>query len=83
VTTVRLTDAAELAAIDVFEAARAAGQPITAALVKQRVAELLAHPARGQCGCCEAPATARIGRIWAVASWWERATAATRRRALR
>ena len=40
----RMTDAAEIVALDVFEAAQAAGEPVTLALVKRRVDELLAHP---------------------------------------
>jgi hypothetical protein len=78
-----MSDAAEIVALDVFEAARAAGQPITVALVKQRVAELLAHTPECQCSHCEAAATAKIVHIWRVASAWERSTAATRRRAAR
>jgi hypothetical protein len=78
-----MTDAAELIAIDVFNAAQAAGEPVTMALVKQTMAELLAHPPECACGHCEAAATAREGHIWQVASAWERSTAATRRRAAR
>jgi hypothetical protein len=54
----RMSDPAELVTIDVFEAARAAGEPITMALVKRRVAELLAHPPECSCGRCEAAAIA-------------------------
>jgi hypothetical protein len=78
-----MTDAAELVAIDVFSAAQAAGEPVTMALVKRHVTELLAHPPECHCGRCEAAATARVGHIWRVASAWERSTATTRRRALR
>jgi hypothetical protein len=78
-----MSDAADIVAIDVFESARAAGEPITVALVKRRVAELLAHAPECACGRCEAAATARIGHIWQVASAWERSMAATRRRAWR
>jgi hypothetical protein len=80
---VRMSDAAELVAIDVFQAAQAAGQPVTMALVKRHVAELLSHPP--ECGCrgCEAAATAREGHIWQVAMAWQRSTAATRRRSAR
>jgi hypothetical protein len=78
-----MTDAAERVAIDVFEAARAADQPVTMALVKRTVAELLTHPAQCAYGHCEAAATARVGHIWQVASTWERSTARPWRRGAR
>jgi hypothetical protein len=82
--TVRQTDAAEFVAIDVFNTAQAAGEPVTMALVKRlHVTELLAHPPECECGRCEAAATAREGHIWRVASAWQRSTTATRRRAAR
>jgi hypothetical protein len=59
------------------------GEPVTMALVKRRVAELLAHPPTCECGRCEAASTARERHIWQVASAWQRSTAATRRRARR
>jgi hypothetical protein len=77
----RMTDAAELVAIDVFNAARAADQPVTMALVKRIIGELLAHPPGCACGRCEAAATAHVDHIWRIASAWEGCTAATRRRA--
>ena len=49
-----MSDAAEIVALDVFEAAQAAGEPVTVALVKQRVDELLAHPPACRCGRCGA-----------------------------
>jgi hypothetical protein len=78
-----MTDAAELVAIDVFETAQAAGEPVTMELVKQAMAELLGHAPGCSCGRCEAATTAREGHIWQVAIAWERSTATTRRRALR
>ena len=53
------------------------------ALVKQRVAELLAHPPECRCGRGEAAAVARVGHIWQIVVAWERSTTATRRRARR
>jgi integrase len=40
------------------------GQPITGAMVKQRIAELLKHPPGCDCGRCEAAAMARAGHVW-------------------
>jgi hypothetical protein len=51
--------------------------------MKQTVAELLEHPPECACGKCEAAAVARPVHICLIASAWERATAATRRRAAR
>ena len=80
---VRVRDAAELVAIDVFNAAEAANEPDSMALVKRHVAELLAHPPECACGHCEAAAIVRTGHVWRIASAWRGATAATRRRAAR
>jgi hypothetical protein len=81
--TVRMVEAAELVAIDVFETAQATGRPITITteLVKRHVAELLAHPPECACGRCEAAATASIGHIWRVVTSWQGCIEATRRRA--
>jgi hypothetical protein len=78
-----MTDAAEFVAIDVFNAAQAKGEPVTGALVKPVVCELLAHPPECDCGHCEAAATARTAHIWRVASAWQGAIAATGLRAAR
>jgi hypothetical protein len=58
-------------------------RPPARPLVKQTVAELLEHPPECACGKCEAAAVARPVHIYLIASAWERATAATRRRAAR
>jgi hypothetical protein len=50
---VRVTEAARLIAIDVFNTAQKAGQPVTAELVKRHVTELLAHVPECECGRCE------------------------------
>jgi hypothetical protein len=78
-----MSDAAELVAIDVFKAAQAAGEPITMALVKRHVTELLAHPPECECGRCEAAATARVGHVYAVAIGFQNAIAKNRRLARR
>jgi hypothetical protein len=78
---VLVRDAAELVAIDVFNAAQAANEPVTGDLVKRIVGELLAHPQDCACGRCEAAAIARAGHVWRIAAAWQGATAATRRRA--
>jgi hypothetical protein len=77
---VRQTDAAELVAIDVFNVAQAASEPVTMALVKRIVGELAAHPPECRRARCEAAATAHLEHIWRIGLAWEQSTAATRRR---
>lgn len=79
----RVTEAAELVAIEVFQPAQAANELVTGELVKRVVGELLAHPPECACGRCEAAATVRVGHVWRIAAAWAGATAATRRRAAR
>ena len=74
-----MSDAAEIVAIDVFEADQAAGEPVTVAFVKRRIGEPLAHAPECACGRCEVAAVARMAHIWRVATAWERSTAATKR----
>jgi hypothetical protein len=80
---VRMSDAAELIALDVFNTAQAAGEPVSTELVKRHVAELLAHPPECACGRCEAAATARVGHVYAVAIGFQNAIAKNRRLARR
>lgn len=79
----RMADADDLIAVDVFNAAQASGEPVTMVLVKRVVDDLLAHPAECGCGHCEAAALARVGDVWNIASGWQRAVAASRQRAAR
>jgi hypothetical protein len=49
---VRVTEAAELVAIDVLEQAEKTGQRVTLAMVEHHIRELLAHPPAWGCGRC-------------------------------
>src|SRR5882672_5302092 len=80
---VRVQEAAELVAIDVYKRAEKTGERITLAVVKRRVAELLGHAPACRCGLlCEAAAKAKVGvgHVWRIASAWQGAIGATRRR---
>ena len=81
--TVRVQEAAELVAIDVFQRADKAGQRITLAMVERRVDELLAHAPGCRCRLCEAAAKVRVRDVHRIAVNWESAIGATRRRATR
>ncbi len=50
----RVQEAAELVAIDVFQRAEATGQPITLGLVERRLDELRSHEPECACGLCTA-----------------------------
>jgi len=76
-----MADADNLIAIDCFNAAQGAGEPVTMALARRVVGELLAHPAECECGHCEAAAIARIGDVYNIATTWQRVVAAVPRRA--
>ena len=77
-TTMRMADADDLIAVDVFNAAQSTGEPVTMVLVRRVVDGLLAHPPECGCGRCEAAAIARVGDVCNIASGWQRAIAATR-----
>jgi hypothetical protein len=77
-TTMRMADADDLIAVDVFNAAQATGEPVTMVLVRHVVDALLVHPPECDCGRCEAAAIARVGDVWNIASGWQRAIAATK-----
>jgi hypothetical protein len=74
----RMADADDLVAVDVFNAAEVTGEPVTMALVRRVVDGLLTHPPECGCGRCEAAAIARVGDVWNIASSWQRAVAATK-----
>jgi hypothetical protein len=77
-TIMRMADADDLIAVDVFNAAQSRGEPVTMVLVRRVVDGLLAHPPECGCGRCEAAAIARVGDVWNIASGWQRAIAATK-----
>jgi hypothetical protein len=77
-TIMRMADADDLIAVDVFNAAQSTGQPLTMVLVRRVVDGLLAHPPECGCGRCEAAAIARVGDVLNIASGWQRAIAATK-----
>lgn len=66
----RKTDADELVAIDVFNNAQTADEPVTMDLVKRVLAELSAHPPECACRHCEAAAIARTANVWRIAAAW-------------
>jgi hypothetical protein len=74
----RMADADDLVAVDVFNAARATGEAVTMALVRRVIDDLLAHPPECGCGRCEAAAIARVGDVRNIASGWQRAVAASK-----
>jgi hypothetical protein len=74
----RMADADDLVAVDVFNAAQETGEPLTMALVRRVVDDLLIHPPECGCGRCEAAAIARVADVWNIASCWQRAVAATK-----
>jgi hypothetical protein len=79
----RIADADNLIAIDCFNAAQSAGEPVTTTLVRRVIGELLAHRTECECGHCEAAAIARIGDVCDIASNWQRVVAEVPRRAAR
>ena len=74
----RMADADDLVAVDVFSAAELMGEPVTMALVRRVVDDLLTHPPECGCESCEAAAIARVGDVWNIALGWQRAVAATK-----
>ena len=73
-----MQEAAELAAIDVFQRAEATGQPITLGLVERRLDELRSHEPECACGLCTAASEMRASRAFYVARGWAGGVAATR-----
>jgi hypothetical protein len=80
---VRVQEAAELVAIDVYQRADKTGQPVTLAMVERRVAELLGHTPTCRCRLCEAAGKVQVGHVYRIASAWQGCIAATRRRGAR
>jgi hypothetical protein len=74
----RMADADDLVAVDVFNAAQVTKDPVTMALVTSVVDGLLTHPPECDCGRCEAAAIARVADVWNIAAGWQRAIAATK-----
>lgn len=74
---------AEVTASDVFQRADRAGDLITMELVRQRLAELLAHPDRCRCGLCAAARAVSPEAVWRIATAWQRQCNATKARGMR
>ena len=72
----RMADADDLVAVDVFNAAKVTGEPLTMTLVRRVIDDLLTHSQACGCGHCEAAAVARIKDVWDIASGWQKALAA-------
>jgi hypothetical protein len=79
----RMAGADNLIALDCFNAAQSAGEPVTTTLVRRVVDELLTHRTECDCGHCEAAAIACIGDVCHIAASWQRIVAAVPRRAAR
>lgn len=73
--TMRMADADDLVAVDVFNAAQVTGEPVSMTLVRRVVDDLLTHPTECRCGHCEAAAVARVKDVWDIASGWQKAVA--------
>ena len=71
----RMADADDLVAVDVFNAAQLTGESVSMTLVRRVVDDLLSHPATCDCGHCEAAALARVKDVWDIASGWQKAVA--------
>jgi len=71
----RMADADDLVAVDVFNAAQVTDEPVSMTLVRRVVDDLLTHPATCACGHCEAAAVARLKDVWDIASGWQKAVA--------
>lgn len=76
-----MAEADSLIAIDCFNAAQTAREPVTVVLVRRVVDQLLAHPTECDCGHCEAAAVARVGDVCNIAATWQRVVALVPRRA--
>jgi hypothetical protein len=76
-TAMRMADADDLVAVDVFNAAQVTGEPISMTLVRRVVDDLLTHAPECGCGHCEAAAVARLKDVWDIASGWQKAVAST------
>ncbi|MGA8332591.1 MAG: hypothetical protein WB777_25405 [Mycobacterium sp.] len=79
----RMADADDLVAVDVFNAARVTGEAVSMTLVRRVVDDLLTHQSHCECGHCEAAAVARARDVWDIASGWQKAVADSSRRAAR
>lgn len=62
--------AAERVALDAYNAAQAAGQPITAQFIREHLAALLAHPPACMCELCDAAARTTMASVWRLAERW-------------
>ncbi|MDT5022925.1 MAG: hypothetical protein QOC88_996 [Mycobacterium sp.] len=71
----RMADADDLVAVDVFNAAQVTGEVVSMTLVRRVVDDLLTHPPACECGHCEAAALARVKDVWDIASGWQKAVA--------
>ena len=71
----RMADADDLVAVDVFNAAQVTGEVVSMTLVRRVVDDLLTHPPACDCGHCEAAALARVKDVWDIASGWQKAVA--------
>lgn len=62
--------AAERVALDAYNAAQTAGQPITPKFVREHMKKLLAHPPECMCELCDAAARTTMASVWRLAERW-------------
>ena len=80
----RVIEAVELIAADVFTLAEQTRQQLTFGDVERHLAQLASHPRDCTCGRCGLAPRVTAHRVYAIASGWQRQVRATTRvRALR
>ena len=79
----RVVEASELIAADLFRSADKTRYRITFGDVEKYLAQLANHPRGCSCGRCGLVSRVSAQRVYAIASAWQRQVRATRVRALR
>ena len=79
----RVVEASELIAADVFQSAEKTRARITFGDVQRYLAQLAGHHPGCSCGRCELVSRVTAQRIYAIASGWQRQIRATRTRGMR
>jgi hypothetical protein len=80
---VRVVEASELIAADLFKIADETRYRITFGDVEKYLAQLANHPRGCSCGRCGLVSRVSAQRVYAIASGWQREITATRARVLR
>jgi uncharacterized protein YwbE len=80
---VRVVEASELIAADLFADADQTRERITFGDVERHLAQLASHPRGCSCGRCALVSGVNAQRVFAIASGWQRQVRATRVRGMR